>query len=38
LPKQDVEIRGRAEPMTVRAVMTAKVLSALVDDADVAAV
>jgi adenylate cyclase len=38
LPKQDIEIRGRAKPMAVRAVMTAKALSALVDDVDVAAV
>jgi adenylate cyclase len=30
LPKQEVEIRGRAEPMTVRVVVQAKALSALV--------
>jgi adenylate cyclase len=37
LPKQDVEIRGRSEPMTVRRVASAKKLSALVDNADVVA-
>jgi adenylate cyclase len=31
LPQQQVEIRGRAEPMAVRVVADAKVLSALVD-------
>ena len=33
LPKQEVEIRGRSEPMTVRSVASAKTLSALVDEA-----
>src|SRR5580692_9754309 len=37
LPQQEVAIRGRAEPMTVRTVTDAKKLSALVDDLDVAA-
>jgi adenylate cyclase len=37
LPAQEVAIRGRAEPMTVRAVSSAKNLSALVDALDVAA-
>jgi adenylate cyclase len=37
LPKQEVEIRGRTEPMIVRAVARAKILSALVNDVDVAA-
>jgi adenylate cyclase len=37
LPLQEVEIRGRAEPMIVRSVMNAKVLSAPIDDVDVAA-
>jgi adenylate cyclase len=32
LPRQEVEIRGRAEPMTVRVVIEAKVLSALIDN------
>ncbi len=36
LPMQEVEIRGRAEPMIVRSVMHAKVLSTLIDDVDVA--
>jgi adenylate cyclase len=36
LPLQEVEIRGRAEPMIVRSVMNAKVLSAPIDDVDVA--
>ena len=31
LPQQDVEIRGRAEPMKVRVVTQAKILAALVD-------
>jgi adenylate cyclase len=31
LPQQEVEIRGRAEPMTVRVVAEAKTLAALVD-------
>jgi adenylate cyclase len=37
LPRQQVEIRGRAEPMIVRTVARAKFLSALVSEADVAA-
>jgi adenylate cyclase len=37
LPKQEVEIRGRGEPMTVRVVTEAKALSALVDRLNVAA-
>jgi adenylate cyclase len=37
LPKQQVEIRGRSEPMIVRTVTSAKTLSALVDDIEVAA-
>jgi adenylate cyclase len=37
LPAQEVAIRGRAEPMTVRAVISAKNLSALVDATDVVA-
>jgi adenylate cyclase len=37
LPKQTVEIRGRSEPMIVRSVVDAKMLSALVDEADVVA-
>lgn len=32
LPRQEVEIRGRAEPMTVRVVVEAKALSALIDN------
>ena len=32
LPQQEVEIRGRAEPMTVRVVADAKALAALVDE------
>jgi adenylate cyclase len=32
LPQQEVAIRGRAEPMMVRTVISAKALSALVDD------
>jgi adenylate cyclase len=35
LPLQEVEIRGRVEPMIVRSVMNARLLSALVDDVDV---
>jgi adenylate cyclase len=31
LPEKEVEIRGRAEPMTVRVVADAKALAALVD-------
>ena len=37
LPRQEVAIRGRAEPMIVRSVTDAKTLTALVDDVDVAA-
>jgi adenylate cyclase len=37
LPQQEVQIRGRIEPMIVRSVASAKTLSALVDGADVAA-
>jgi adenylate cyclase len=37
LPQHDVDIRGRAEPMIVRAVTSAKSLSALVEDTAVAA-
>lgn len=37
LPQQEVEIRGRNEPMIVRAVSEAKTLSALVADVDVVA-
>ena len=37
LPKQEVEIRGRSEPMTVRSVASAKTLSALVDEVTVVA-
>jgi adenylate cyclase len=37
LPQQEVEIRGRAEPMIVRSVTHAGTLSALVNDVDVAA-
>jgi adenylate cyclase len=32
LPQHDVEIRGRNEPMIVRAVADARMLSALVND------
>jgi adenylate cyclase len=32
MPRQQVEIRGRAEPMTVRVVTEAKALSALIDN------
>jgi len=37
LPRQEVAIRGRAEPMIVRTVKSAKTLSALVSDVDVVA-
>jgi adenylate cyclase len=37
LPRHDVDIRGRAEPMTVRAAAGAKSLSALAEDPAVAA-
>jgi adenylate cyclase len=37
LPKQQVEIRGRSEPMIVRTVTSTKMLSALVDEVEVAA-
>jgi adenylate cyclase len=37
LPQQEVAIRGRSEPLMVRAVTHAKILSALVDDVDVVA-
>jgi adenylate cyclase len=37
LPEQQVEIRGRSEPMIVRAVARVKILSALVNDVDVVA-
>ena len=37
LPQQEVAIRGRAEPMIVRSVQSAKTLSALVNDMDIAA-
>ncbi len=37
LPPQEVEIRGRAEPMTVRVVAEAKMLAALVDTLSAAA-
>jgi adenylate cyclase len=32
LPRQEVEIRGRAEPMTVRVIMEVKALTALIDN------
>ncbi len=38
LPQQEVDIRGRAKPMVVRCAVSAKTLSALVDEVDVAAV
>jgi adenylate cyclase len=38
LPQQEIDIRGRAKPMVVRCVASAKMLSALVDEVDVAAV
>ena len=37
LPQQEVEIRGRNEPMIVRSVADAKELSALVDEKAAAA-
>ena len=37
LPAQDVEIRGRGEPMTVRAVADAKALAPLVEGLGAAA-
>jgi adenylate cyclase len=37
LPRQDVEIRGRNEPMSVRIVASSNVLSALIDEATPAA-
>jgi adenylate cyclase len=37
LPEQEVAIRGRAEPMIIRAVKKAKTLSALIGQADVVA-
>jgi adenylate cyclase len=37
LPKQQVEIRGRSEPMIVRSIADTKTLSALVDDVEIAA-
>jgi adenylate cyclase len=37
LPHQEVVIRGRTEPMTVRSVTDAKTLSALVNDVDAVA-
>jgi adenylate cyclase len=37
LPEQEVAIRGRAEPMIIRAVKSAKTLSALISDVDVVA-
>jgi adenylate cyclase len=37
LPQQEVEIRGRTEPMIVRSVTSVKTLSALVNDVDVVA-
>ena len=37
LPQQQVTIRGRSEPMIVRAVIDAKALSALVNDVQIAA-
>ena len=37
LPEQEVAIRGRAEPMTIRVVKRAKTLSALISDMDVVA-
>jgi adenylate cyclase len=38
LPQQEVDIRGRAKPMVVRCVASAKMLSVLVDEVEVAAV
>jgi adenylate cyclase len=37
LPEQEVAIRGRAEPMIIRVVKSAKTLSALVSDIEVVA-
>jgi adenylate cyclase len=37
LPQQEVAIRGRAEPMIIRVVKSAKTLSALISDIDVVA-
>jgi len=37
LPQQQVEIRGRTEPMIVRSVANAKTLAALVNDVEIAA-
>ena len=37
LPKQEAAIRGRSEPMTIHAVASAKMLSALIDEATVVA-
>jgi adenylate cyclase len=37
LPEQEVAIRGRAEPMIVRSVADASVLSALVNDVQIIA-
>jgi len=37
LPQQEVEIRGRAEPMIVRSVADARTLSTLVKEMDVVA-
>ena len=37
LPRQEVAIRGRAEPMIIRVVKSAKTLSALISDMDVVA-
>ena len=37
LPEQEVVIRGRAEPMIIRAVENAQTLSALISDVDVVA-
>ena len=37
LPEQEVAIRGRAEPMIIRAVKSAKTLSALISDVDIVA-
>ncbi len=37
LPQQQVEIRGRSEPMIVRTITSTKALSALVDEVEVAA-
>ncbi len=37
LPQRDMAIRGRVEPLSVRVVVDARVLSALVDDIEAAA-